>query len=459
MAGLARIAAESGHRVTGSDAALHPPMSDQLREAGIECCIGDDPAQLEPPPDCVVVGNVMTRGRPVVEALLNRSIPYASGPQWLGEHVLGERHVLAVAGTHGKTTTAAMLAHILGEAGLEPGYLIGGVPAGTRRSAQAGRKPYFVIEADEYDTAFFDKRSKFVHYRPRTLVLSNLEYDHADIFDDLEAIRRQFHHLVRIVPGDGLILCREDDPQLQQVLAMGCWTPVETFGFGEDCHWSCRWQPEGELAVRHGGRDHQASGYRPMGRHNALNATAAVAAAAHVGVPVETALEALASFAGVLRRLNRHAVARGDGGGELCLYDDFAHHPTEIQASIQAVREQHPGQAVLAVVDLASNSMRLGVHRDALEAALQDATRSILCVSQELQWDAQAWARSKANVQTAEGFEALAEQAASAWRELSAPEAAVVLVMSNRPGSDVCEKLKRRFAALEEASGANDEHD
>ena len=455
MAGLARIAAESGHRVTGSDAALHPPMSVQLQEAGIECRVGDDPAQLEPPPDCVVVGNVMTRGRPVVEALLSSSIPYASGPQWLGEHVLRERHVLAVAGTHGKTTTAAMLTHMLGEAGLEPGYLIGGVPAGTQRSAQAGRAPYFVIEADEYDTAFFDKRSKFVHYRPRTLVLNNLEYDHADIFDDVAAIRRQFHHLLRIVPGDGRILCRADDPQLQQVLAMGCWTPVETFGFGEDCDWACLWQPGEELVVRHGGREYRAAGHRPLGAHNALNATAAVAAAAQAGVSVEAALEALASFAGVLRRLNRHTAALGEVRGELCLYDDFAHHPTEIEASIRAVREQHPGQAVLAVVDMASNSMRLGAHRDMLEAALQDAAQSILCISQELQWDAQAWAQSKANIQVAEGFDALAEQAASAWQELS--PAAVVLVMSNRPGSDVCEKLKQRLAALE-ASGANDEH-
>ena len=447
MAGLARIAAESGHRVTGSDAALHPPMSTQLQEAGIECCIGDDPAQLEPPPDCVVVGNVMTRGRPVVEALLNRSIPYASGPQWLGEHVLRERHVLAVAGTHGKTTASAMLAHILGEAGLEPGYLIGGVPAGTRRSAQAGRGPHFVIEADEYDTAFFDKRSKFVHYRPRTLILNNLEYDHADIFDDLEAIRRQFHHLLRTVPSDGRILCRADDPHLKQVLEMGCWTPVETFGFGEDCDWSCRWRPGEELAVRHGGRECRASGHRPVGAHNALNATAAVAAAAHVGVPMEAALEVLASFAGVLRRLNRHALARGDG--ELCLYDDFAHHPTEIRASIQAVQEQHPGQAVLA-----------GAHRDGLEEALHDAAQSILCVPQDLQWDAQAWAKSRAGVQATEGFEALAEQVAAAWRTLSEGDsgAAVVLVMSNRPGSDVCEKLKARLAALE-ASGEDHEHD
>ena len=356
MAGIARIASDCGHRVTGSDAALYPPMSTQLEQAGVECSVGYEWSHLEPPPDCVVVGNVMSRGHAIVEQLLNSSIPYVSGPQWLRDHLLRERWVLAVAGTHGKTTTSAMLAHILIEAGGSPGYLIGGVAARTQKSAQAGQPPHFVIEADEYDTAFFDKRSKFIHYRPRTLVLTNLEYDHADIFDDLEGIQRQFHHLLRTVPSEGRILCRTGDLNLQKVLDMGCWTPVETFGFEEDSDWGCQWQPGQELMIQYDGATYVARGHQPLGMHNALNATAAVAAAVHAGIPVQTAADALASFEGVLRRLTQ----RPTRNGGVYLYDDFAHHPTEIRASIEAVRERHPDQPILAVVEPALEQYAVG---------------------------------------------------------------------------------------------------
>ena len=436
MAGLARIASECGHRVTGSDAALHPPMSTQLEQAGVECHVGYEWSHLEPAPDCVVVGNVMSRGHEIVEQLLNSSIPYASGPQWLRDHLLRERWVLAVAGTHGKTTTSAMLAHILIEAGRNPGYLVGGVAARTQKSAQAGEPPYFVIEADEYDTAFFDKRSKFVHYRPRTLVLTNLEYDHADIFDDLEAIQRQFHHLLRTVPGEGRILCRAGDANLQKVLDMGCWTPVETFGFEPDSDWHCQWQPGRELAIRHQGADYVANGYQPLGRHNALNAAAAVAAAAHAGVPVQQAADALASFEGVLRRLTQCTTRNK----EVCLYDDFAHHPTEIRESIEAVRGRHPDQPILAVVEPASNSMRLGVHRDDLAESLQGADQSWLHVSQDMQWDAGQWGQACGLAGVTTDLDALEAQ----LRERLAP-GGVVLVMSNRAGSDICKHLESRL--------------
>ncbi|MCY3852469.1 MAG: UDP-N-acetylmuramate:L-alanyl-gamma-D-glutamyl-meso-diaminopimelate ligase [Gammaproteobacteria bacterium] len=436
MAGIARIASECGHRVTGSDAALYPPMSTQLEQAGVECRVGYEWSHLEPPPDCVVVGNVMSRGHAIVEQLLNSSIPYVSGPQWLRDHLLRERWVLAVAGTHGKTTTSAMLAHILIEAGGSPGYLIGGVAARTQKSAQAGQPPHFVIEADEYDTAFFDKRSKFVHYCPRTLVLTNLEYDHADIFDDLEAIQRQFHHLLRTVPSEGRILCRAGDPNLQKVLDMGCWTPVETFGFEEDSDWCCQWQAGQELMIQYDGAAYVAQGHQPLGMHNALNATAAVAAAAHAGIPVQTAADALASFEGVLRRLTQ----RPTRNGGVYLYDDFAHHPTEIRASIEAVRERHPDQPILAVVEPASNSMRLGVHRDSLAEALKEADRNWLHVSQEMQWDAAEWGQAHGQVSVTTDLATLEAQI----REQLA-SGGVVLVMSNRAGSDICQHLESRL--------------
>ncbi len=436
MAGIARIATETGHRVTGSDESLFPPMITQLEQAGVDCQQGYDWAHLQPEPDCVVVGNVMRRGVPIIEQLLNSSLAYTSGPQWLKENLLQQRHVLAVAGTHGKTTTSAMLAHLLIEVGLEPGYLIGGVAARTGKSAQAGSAPYFVIEADEYDTAFFDKRSKFVHYCPRTLILNNLEYDHADIFENLEAIQKQFHHLLRIVPSDGRILCRDDDVALQQVLDMGCWTPVETFGFEEHCDWRCVWEAGEVLRIRHQDQDYEAADYRPIGAHNALNATAAVAAAHHAGVAIEAALASLASFAGVARRLTLKPTPRDD----VRLYDDFAHHPTEIRATIEAVKGHHCEQRVLAVVELASNSMRGGAHRAGLAEAMSGADEAWLYVSQELDWDAQALVREALGLHVVSEPQELLEQLRARL-----DDGGVILAMSNRPGSDLCHHLEMRL--------------
>ena len=368
MAGLALLARELGHRVSGADANAWPPMSTQLEQAGIAVTSGYDAAQLQPMPDCVVVGNVMTRGNPCIEYLLEHDAELVSGPAWLARHVLRGRHVLAVAGTHGKTTTTAMLAVVLREAGLDPGFLVGGLPQDLGESARLGSGP-FVIEADEYDTAFFDKRSKFIHYRPRTLVLNNLEYDHADIFPDLAAIQRQFHHLVRIVPASGLILHPGDQPALDEVLAMGCWTPRERLGAGAD------WQTIGSsddgsrFGVQHRGTTVGEVNWGQLGRHNVSNGLAAIAAAAHLGVSPAVACAALSGFSGVRRRLELRGERRG-----VRVYDDFAHHPTAVATTIDALRRQAPGR-VLAVLDPRSNTMRMGVHRDTLGASLAEADR------------------------------------------------------------------------------------
>jgi len=385
MAGLAALARESGVGVSGSDAGAYPPMSTQLAEQGIEVWSGYDPGHLEPAPDCVVVGNVISRGNPALEAVLNRGLPYTSGPQWLAEHVLAGRHVLAVAGTHGKTTTASLLAWILEHAGLGPGFLIGGVPANFACSARLGTGPHFVVEADEYDTAFFDKRSKFVHYRPRTLVLNNLEYDHADIFPDLAAIERQFHHLVRTVPGQGLIVTNGADASLARVLEQGCWTPVERFGP------KGAWQVElltadaSRLRVRHHGGEVGELSWPLLGRHNANNALAAIAAAAHAGVAPDRSLAALAGFRGVKRRLE----LRGEAGG-VSVYDDFAHHPTAIASTLAAVRAARAHGRVLAVLEPRSNTMRMGVHEHALGASLGAADGVFVYARPDLQWDPRA---------------------------------------------------------------------
>jgi UDP-N-acetylmuramate: L-alanyl-gamma-D-glutamyl-meso-diaminopimelate ligase len=386
MGGIAQLAKAAGHEVSGSDAQLYPPMSTQLEDAGIAVHNGYDPAQLEPAPDRVVVGNVMRRGLPVVEALLDRGLDYTSGPQWLAEHVLRGRWVLAVAGTHGKTTTSSLLAHILQHAGLEPGFLIGGVPADFGVSARLTDSPFFVVEADEYDTAFFDKRSKFVHYRPRTLVLNNLEFDHADIFPDLAAIQRQFHHLVRTVPGGGLIVRRADEPALDEVLAMGCWTPTEDFaldGAAGDAGWHARLLAEdgSHFQVLHDGQPQGEVEWNLLGRHNVSNALAALLAARHAGVPLETGLEAVANFRGVARRLQSLGVVAG-----ISLYDDFAHHPTAIATTLEGLRASQPRARLIAVLEPRSNTMRMGVHRARLGASLAGADRVFLFEPPDLGW-------------------------------------------------------------------------
>jgi UDP-N-acetylmuramate: L-alanyl-gamma-D-glutamyl-meso-diaminopimelate ligase len=389
MGGVAAIAREAGWRVTGSDRDMYPPMSTQLEALGIEVTAGFGAEQLSLAPDCLVVGNVMTRGMPVVEALLESGRPYLSGPEWLAREVLRDRWVLAVAGTHGKTTTASLLAWILEHAGLDPGFLIGGVPANFGRSARLGSAPFFVIEADEYDTAFFDKRAKFVHYRPRTAVLNNLEYDHADIYADVGAIQRQFHHLVRIVPGGGRIVWNAADERLKETLAMGCWTPLEGFARAghADALWSARALPGGEdysrFEVLEAGRSQGTLEWQLLGAHNVENALAAIAAARHAGVPVAHAIEALAEFRGVARRMQLRGEVRG-----VRVYDDFAHHPTAIATTVEGLRRRLGSSArIVAVLEPRSHTMRMGVHRDTLAPSLAGADEVWLYTPADLGWD------------------------------------------------------------------------
>ncbi|HSG98321.1 MAG TPA: UDP-N-acetylmuramate:L-alanyl-gamma-D-glutamyl-meso-diaminopimelate ligase [Woeseiaceae bacterium] len=370
MGGVAALARAAGHEVTGCDRNVYPPMSTQLRKLGIDIHEGLDAGQLDVNPDCVVVGNVMSRGVEVVEAMLDRGMPYKSGPQWLAENVLHDRHVLAVAGTHGKTTTASMLAWILDDAGHAPGFLIGGIPTNFDDSARFGESEYFVVEADEYDTAFFDKRAKFVHYRPRTLILNNLEYDHADIYEDLDAIKWQFHQMLRTVPAAGRIVVNGADENLKLLLEQGCWTPVETFSTADDTDWTGRFADklERHIGVRGPGDRAADARWKIGGMHNLENATAAVAAAASAGVSVERAVDALSRFEGVKRRMERTATV-----ADIAIYDDFAHHPTAIAASIQSMRRRYPGHRVVVALDPRSNTMKLGVHNDTLADALSDA--------------------------------------------------------------------------------------
>jgi UDP-N-acetylmuramate: L-alanyl-gamma-D-glutamyl-meso-diaminopimelate ligase len=401
MGGIAALARAAGHRVTGSDRDVYPPMSTQLSALGIELIEGYGIEQLELKPDVIVIGNVMSRGMPIIEAVLERSLAYTSGPEWLAAAVLRERWVLAVAGTHGKTSTSSMLAWILEDAGLAPGFLIGGIPQNFALSARLGEAPFFVIEADEYDTAFFDKRAKFVHYRPRTLVLNNLEYDHADIYPDLAAIERQFQHLLRTVPGGGLIVCNGADAALQRVLAAGCWTPVERFAAagvpaagvpvagtpaaGLAVQWSAAVPAGGDFSqfeVLVEGRERGALSWRGIGAHNADNALAALAAARHAGVPVERGIEALSRFQGVARRMQ----LRGSAGG-VRVYDDFAHHPTAILTTIDGLRRRVGRERIIAVLEPRSQTMRLGVHQQALAQSLQAADEVWLYAPPSVSWD------------------------------------------------------------------------
>jgi UDP-N-acetylmuramate: L-alanyl-gamma-D-glutamyl-meso-diaminopimelate ligase len=387
MGGIAAIAKAAGHRVTGSDKNVYPPMSTQLQALGIELTEGYGAGQLDPRPDVVVVGNVMTRGHEVIEALLERGIPYASGPEWLAREVLRDRWVLAVSGTHGKTTTTAILAWILEYANLAPGFLIGGAPANFDTSARLGGAPFFVIEADEYDTAFFDKRAKFVHYRPRTVILNNLEFDHADIYQDLAAIQRQFHHLVRVVPGGGRIVHNADDANLAQVLQMGAWTPCEGFARSarEGATWSLRVPDGGDFTrfdVLEQGKPLGTVEWSMLGAHNAENALAAIAAARHAGVPSGTAIEALSQFRGIRRRMELRGVVGG-----VSVYDDFAHHPTAIASTIDGLRRKVGGQRIIAVIEPRSATMRMGVHRETLAASFAGADESWIYASPDLGWD------------------------------------------------------------------------
>ncbi|HEV8691295.1 MAG TPA: UDP-N-acetylmuramate:L-alanyl-gamma-D-glutamyl-meso-diaminopimelate ligase [Ideonella sp.] len=392
MGGLAALAREAGHRVTGCDANVYPPMSDQLRALGIELIEGYGADQLALQPDLFVIGNVVTRGNPLMEAVLDAGAAYTSGPQWLAEHVLRGRHVLAVAGTHGKTTTTAMLAWILDQAGLEPGFLVGGVPLNfgvsarlgdAEASRRAGTGAPFVIEADEYDTAFFDKRSKFVHYGPRTAILNNLEYDHADIFPDLAAIETQFHHLVRTVPASGRLVVNARDEALQRVLERGCWSEVQRFGSRkeEPGAWRSRGEPQAFDVLR-GALKIARVEWPLLGEHNQMNALAAIAAAEHLGVAPEQAAAALAGFENVKRRLE----LRGEAAG-VKVYDDFAHHPTAMRTTVNGLRRKVGGARILAAFEPRSNTMKLGTMKAQLPWALEEADLSF-CHQGNLGWDA-----------------------------------------------------------------------
>jgi UDP-N-acetylmuramate: L-alanyl-gamma-D-glutamyl-meso-diaminopimelate ligase len=383
MGGIAAIAQAAGHRVTGCDANVYPPMSEQLGALGIRLIEGFAVDQLSLAPDLWVVGNVVTRGNPLMEAILDRGDRYQSGPQWLAEQILISKWVLAVAGTHGKTTTSAMLAWILECAGRKPGFLIGGIAPDLAMSARSTPEPWFVIEADEYDTAFFDKRSKFVHYRPRTAILNNLEFDHADIFADLASIERQFHHFVRTIPGSGRILAPGSDPALKRVLALGCWTPVEELGT------AAGWQAgvpdeEGTFEVTWQGRPMGRLRWGMAGDYNRLNALAAIGAARHAGVDPREALEALSRFQGVKRRLELRGTARG-----VRVYDDFAHHPTAIRETIAGLRQRERAWRILAVFEPRSNTLKKGVLKEALPGSLEGADR-IFIHHAGLSWDAPA---------------------------------------------------------------------
>lgn len=431
MGGIAALAKQAGYRVTGCDANVYPPMSTQLEAQGIELIEGFGVEQLSLKPDMFVIGNVVTRGNPLMEEILNRNLPYISGPQWLADTILRDKWVLGVAGTHGKTTTSAMLAWILEYAKLNPCFLIGGVPENFGISARLTDSPFFVIEADEYDTAFFDKRSKFVHYHPRTAILNNLEFDHADIFADLAAIETQFHHLVRTVPSNGLVVSNGREATLDKVLQRGCWTPVERFGT------DAGWQIDADNRVTLNGVAQGTLQWELLGEHNRQNALAALAAARHVGVPVAQGLAALAEFKNVKRRMEVRGVVNG-----ITVYDDFAHHPTAVETTVAGLRHKVGKARILAVLEPRSNTMKLGVMKDALPASLNDADL-VFCYAGNLGWDARgalAPLGDKAIVKDDlnELIEAISAAAKSGDQ---------ILVMSNGGFGGIHEKLLKRLAS------------
>jgi UDP-N-acetylmuramate: L-alanyl-gamma-D-glutamyl-meso-diaminopimelate ligase len=430
MGGLALIARAAGHRVTGCDANVYPPMSTQLEAQGIELTEGFDAAQLGVNPDLWVIGNVVTRGNALMEAILDRGDRYVSGPEWLAEHVLQSKWVLAVSGTHGKTTTSSMLAWILEAAGLNPGFLIGGVPQNFGLSARLTDNRYFVVEADEYDTAFFDKRSKFVHYRAKTAVLNNIEFDHADIFADLAAIETQFHHFVRTVPGSGRVVAASGDESIARVLKKGCWTPVETFGNGGD--WTSADTPSG-FDVMYKAKPQGTVSWDLMGAHNRNNALAAIAAAHHAGVPSAVAIEALGRFQNVRRRME----LRGTEAG-VAVYDDFAHHPTAIETTLEGLRARMAKGSgrILAVLEPRSNTMKLGVMKDRLAASLRHADK-VFCYTHGLGWDAAGALTPLGPV--AQSHDDLAKLIAAIAAEARSGDQ--VLVMSNGAFGGIHEKL------------------
>lgn len=438
MGGIAQLAKAMGFKVSGCDAGVYPPMSDQLQQAGIHLIEGYSPDQLTLGADLYVIGNAISRDNPLLEAILNQGLPYTSGPQWLSENILVNKHVLAVAGTHGKTTTTSMLTWMLEDAGLNPSFLVGGVPQNFGCSARLTESKFFVIEADEYDTAFFDKRSKFVHYRPRTAILNNLEYDHADIFSDLAAIERQFHHLVRTIPSEGKVIFNNKSEALRRVLAMGLWTPAESFGLEEDADW--RLVDHEGWRVSAGGKELGRMQLDLPGEHNRLNALAAVAAATTAGVSTEEALDALTRFHGVKRRME----VKGEVGG-IRVIDDFAHHPTAIEETIRAVAAKTDGGRVIAVFEPRSNTMKLGAVKQALAPSLSQAAQVFAFQGPSVSWDIQQALRPiEDKTHVYKDLHVLAHEAAAAVNPKD-----IILVMSNGSFGGVhgmiLDELKARF--------------
>ena len=455
MGSLAQLAQQKGFAVSGFDRALYPPMSDQLAAAGIEVFEGFDPSQLRPRPDLAVIGNAnMPRGHEAVEYILEHNVPYTSGAEWLGEAVLRERWTIAAAGTHGKTTTASMIAHILDHAGLDPGFLIGGVPRNFPASARLGTGPAFVVEADEYDTSYFDRRSKFLHYRPKTLVFNNLEYDHADIFDDLDQIQHQFHHLVRAVPRSGLIVAPSRDANVEATLKRGCWTPVSTFAVGEggrppadsELASADQWHAldvdadGGRFAVSLNGTPVGTVDWELMGRHNVANALAALAAARHAGVPAGLGIAALGTFRGVRRRMEL-IVDRDD----LAVYDDFAHHPTAIRSTLEGRRARVGSERIVAVVEPRTHTMSLGTLRAELTDCCAAADQAIWFRGENIRWDvAEVVEHSPVPASVETNLAALVERVAAF--ETGKTRTHVVL-MSNGAFGGIYERLRQRLGA------------
>ena len=438
MGGVALLAHEHGHAVEGSDAAAWPPMSEILEAAGVPVHAGYDPGHLQPPPERVLIGNALSRGNPAVEHVLDRGLAYSSGPAWLAEHVLHDRCVVAVAGTHGKTTTSALTAWILERCGRDPGYLIGGAPGFSERSARLGSGSPFVVEADEYDTAFFDKRAKATHYRPRVLAIGNLEYDHADIYRDLDGIAEQLHQAVRTVPSGGRIVIGGDDPEIHRVLDRGHWTPVERVGRGPDNDWQIATAPDGGTELRRGGERLGPLEPPQPGRHNRTNAAMAVASAVAAGATIERALKAVRDFPGVRRRLESRGTIAG-----VEVIDDFAHHPSAIAATLEALAE--PGRRLLAVLEPRSNTMRMGTHRERLAEALGAADHAFVLAPEELSWSVtEALAPLGDRAHTAADALGLAERALAEARTGDR-----IVVMSNGAFEDIHELLLARLRLRE----------
>jgi len=442
MGGLAQIAKQLGHKVTGSDANVYPPMSDQLEAAGIELIEGFDPAQLDNTPDLVVIGNAMSRGNPCVERILNENIPYTSGPQWLGDHLLRDKWVLSIAGTHGKTTTSSMLAWVLEFAGFKPGFLIGGVPENFGVSARVGESDFFVIEADEYDSAFFDKRSKFVHYHSNTLLINNVEFDHADIFRDLEAIKTQFHHAVRTVPSNGMVISQANEANAVDVIGRGCWSDQNTVSLdGQNADWQAVLEnPDGSaFDVSFQGEHTARVEWSLLGSHNVANALGVFACARSIGILPDVVADALSSFESVKRRME----VKGQVAG-VTVYDDFAHHPTAIRLTLEGIRSRVGEQPIIAVLEPRSNTMKMGVHNELLEDSVRSADRSYWYQADSLDYQLSDFLGDKPHNSVVNNLDDLVNQVCAA-----AKPGTHIVCMSNGSFGGVHQKLLDQLAATQ----------